>query len=70
MTHSLYDGRRFRLRTSVDTVTRESPAIVVDLSLTGQRVVTTLAQLKATRGVLQWIAVDNGPEFISKALDA
>jgi putative transposase len=70
MTDSLYDGRRFRLLTIVDTVTRESPAIVVDRSLTGQRVVAALEQLQATRGLPQRIAVDTGPEFISKALDA
>jgi putative transposase len=61
MTDSLYDGRRFRLLTIVDTVTRESPAIVVDRSLTGQRVVAALEQLQATRGLPQRIAVDNWP---------
>ena len=70
MSDSLYDGRRFRMLTIVDTVTRESPAIAVDRSLTGQRVVAVLEQLQATRGVPQRIAVDNGPEFVSKALDA
>ncbi len=70
MTDSLYAGRRLRLLTIVDTVTRESPAIAVDRSLTGQRVVAVLERLKATRGLPQRIAVDNGPEFVSKALDA
>ena len=70
MSDSVYDGRRFRMLTIVDTVTRESPAIAVDRSLTGQRVVAVLEQLQATRGVPQRIAVDNGPECVSKALDA
>jgi putative transposase len=70
MMDSLYDGRHFLLLTIVDTVTRESPAIAVDRSLTGQRVVAVLEGLKATCGVPQRIAVDNRPEFILKALDA
>lgn len=70
MTDSLYDGRHFRLLTLVDTVTRECPAIEVGQSLTGQRVVTVLNRLKLARRLPKVIAVDNGPEFISKALDA
>ncbi len=69
MTDSLYDGRRFRLLTLVDTVTRECPAIEVGQSLTGQQVVAVLNRVKVTRGLPNVIAVDNGPEFISKALD-
>src|SRR3712207_6434514 len=70
MTDSVYDGRRVRMLTSVDRVTRESPALVVDRSRTGQRVGAILEQLQATRGVPLRIAVENEPEFISKALDA
>ncbi len=70
MTDSLYDGRRFRLLTLVDTVTRECPAIEVGQSLTGQRIVAVLNRLKRARRLPKVIAVDNGPEFISKALDA
>jgi putative transposase len=67
---SLADGRRFRVLTIVDNVSRVSPAIAVGTSLTGERVVTVLEQLKRTAGTPERIAVDNGPEFISKALDA
>lgn len=67
---SLVDGRRFRAMTIVDTVSRVSPAIEVDSSITGQRVVAVLNHLKHTVGLPKRIAVDNGPEFISKALDA
>ena len=70
LTDSLADGRRFRVLTIVDTVSRVSPAIAVGASLTGERVVTLLDQLRSTVGVPQRIAIDNGPEFISRALDA
>lgn len=69
MVDSLFDGRRFRLLTIVDNFTRECPAIEVDFSLTGKRVVAVLERLAALRGVPLAIWVDNGPEFISKALD-
>jgi putative transposase len=70
MTDSLYDGRRFRLLPLVDPATRECPAIEVGPSLTGQQVVTVLNRVKGSRGVPNVISVDNGPECISKALDA
>jgi putative transposase len=38
--------------------------------LTGERVVAILERLKGTIGRPERIAIDNGPEFISKALDA
>ena len=70
MTDSLADGRRFRVLTIVDNVSRVSPAIAVGGSLTGERVVAILERLRRTAGRPERIAVDNGPEFISKALDA
>jgi putative transposase len=70
MSDSLANGQRFRLLTIVDTMTRESPAIEVDRSLTGQRVVAVLEHLATQRGLPQIIQVDNGPEFTSQALDA
>ena len=66
---SLYDGRRFRALTVVDNMTRESPAIEVDTSLPSTRVVAVLERLAQTHGLPQVLQVDNGPEFISKALD-
>ena len=66
----LADGRRFRVLTIVDNVSRVSPAIEVGHSLTGERVVAVLERLKRTAGTPERIAIDNGPEFISKALDA
>lgn len=67
---NLLDGRPFRVFTVVDNVTKVSPAIVADFSLRGERVVAVLDRLKATVGLPKRLAVDNGPEFISKALDA
>jgi putative transposase len=69
LSDSLFDGRRFRVLTIVDNVSRVSPAIEVDFSLTGVRVVRVLERLAETVGVPQVLTVDNGPEFISKALD-
>ena len=70
MSDRLYDSRRFRILTLVDTVSRVSPAIEFDRSLTGERVVQVLERATAVYGLPQRISVDNGPEFISKALDA
>jgi transposase InsO family protein len=65
----LLDGRPFRVFTVVDNVSKVSPAIVADFSIKGEQVVAVLDRLKAG-GLPQRLAVDNGPEFISKALDA
>lgn len=66
---NLYNGRRFRVLTVVDNFTRECPVIEVDHSLTGQRVTRALDRMALVHGLPQVIVVDNGPEFISKALD-
>lgn len=63
-------GRTFRTLNVIDRFTRECLVIEVDTSITGQRVVAVLALLVARRGRPQNIRIDNGPEFISKALDA
>ena len=66
---ALGDGRKFRALTIVDDFTRESPAIEVDTSLPGERVVRVLEQLATTRGLPKAIVCDNGPEFRGEALD-
>jgi putative transposase len=48
---STVTGRRFRALTIVDNYTRECPAIEVDTSLGGTRVVNVLERLAETRGV-------------------
>ena len=67
---SLYNGRRLRMLTVIDEYTRECPVIEVDTSLTGHRVTQVLDRVALNRGLPESIVVDNGPEFISKALDA
>ena len=64
----LATGRRIRSLTLVDNATRESPAIVVDTSIPGLRVVRELERLKTIRGLPKAIIVDNGPEFRGRAL--
>jgi putative transposase len=64
----LVSGQRFRSLTTVDDGTRESPAIVVDTSIPGRRVVRELERLKKERGLPKAIVVDNGPEFRGRAL--
>jgi len=69
VTDSIITGRRFRALTIIDNYTRECPAIEVDTSLGGRRVVGVLERLSETRGLPETITTDNGPEFTGKALD-
>jgi putative transposase len=66
---SLYNGRRFRVLTIIDDFNRECPALEADHSLTGKRVARVLDRVALLRRLPDVITVDNGPEFISKALD-
>ena len=66
---SLFSNRRFRVLTVVDDFSRECPVLEVDHLLTGKRVTRVLERIALTRGLPEAITVDNGPEFISKALD-
>lgn len=66
----LADGRSFRTLNVVDDFTRESLAIEVDVSLSGQRVARVLDRVIELRGMPKSIVMDNGPEFTSRALDA
>ena len=69
MSDQLADGRRIRTLNIVDDHTRECLAVEVDTSLSGHRVCRVLDRLVADRGHPKRIITDNGPEFISKALD-
>jgi putative transposase len=69
VTDSIVTGRRFRALAIVDDYSRECPAIEVDTSLGGQRVVGVLDRLAETRGLPEFITMDNGPEFAGRALD-
>lgn len=69
VTDSIVTGRRFRALAIVDNYSRECPAIEVDTSMGGARVVNVLERLADIRGLPEVITVDNGPEFAGKALD-
>jgi putative transposase len=65
----LADGRRIRTFNVVDAFTRECLGIEVDTSLPSARVVRVLDKLVWLFGLPASLRVDNGPEFISNALD-
>jgi putative transposase len=65
----LATGQRVRTLNIVDDFSRECPAIEVDTSLPGARVVRVLERLADTRGLPHEIILDNGPEMIGKTLD-
>jgi len=65
---TLDDGRRFRVLVVVDDCTRECLALVVDTSLSGQRVARELDRIIAGRGKPLMIVSDNGTELTSHAL--
>jgi len=54
----------------VDEHTRKCLAHQADRTITSEDVVDTLAELFAMRGVPKCICSDNGPEFISKAIQS
>jgi putative transposase len=64
------NGRRFRVLNVVDEFTREALVTVVATSISGARVARELDMLASIRGKPETIVSDNGPEFISKAMDA
>ena len=66
---NLFNGRRIRALTVVDNFTRECLAITVGRKLTGEDVVSTMEHIQSLRGTPERIQVDNGSEFISRALD-
>ncbi len=66
---ALLGGRRFRTLTLLDVFMRECLAIQVDTNITGERVVAVVTEVSRPLGVPARIQVDNGSEFISKALD-
>jgi putative transposase len=63
---ALSDGRRFRALTIVDDFTRESPAIEVDTSLPGDRVVRVLETLADTQGCRKRSSVTTDQSFVAK----
>jgi len=69
MADRLENGRRFRLLTLVDHFSRVSPALVAGTSITGRHVVEILDRIPKDK-LPRFIQVDNGPEFVSRTLEA
>ena len=63
-------GGRIRILAIADLWDRSSPALEVDMSLPGMRVVRVLERRRFQGRLPQRIEVDNGPEFSGTPLDA
>lgn len=68
MADQLRGGRSFRTFNVLDDFNREGLGIEVDLSLPSGRVIRSLEQIMEWRGKPEAIRCDNGPEYISHAL--
>lgn len=68
MHDQLGDGRSFRLFNVIDDYNREGLEIEADFSLPTQRVIRSLQRIIEWRGKPKVIRCDNGPEYISHAL--
>jgi len=66
---SLGNGGKIRILPIIDTFTKECHRIEVDRSLGGRRVIALLSEASLMQGLPENIVVDNGPEFISNAMD-
>ena len=64
------DNRKFRFLNIVDDFNRECLEIEADTSLPAQRVIRVLDRLIVTKSKPANLRCDNGPEFISHALQA
>ena len=65
MSDPLSSGRRIRLFNVIDDFTRQCLAIVVDVSINGQRVARELTRLIDLNGRPEFIVCDNGTEYTS-----
>ena len=68
MTERLENGRRLRLLVVIDEYTRECLAIDIARKFRGDDAVELLRYLFAVRGCPAYIRSDNGPEFVSQAV--
>jgi len=70
MRDSLSDGRAIKVLSIVDEYTRKCFRIEIDTSINGVRVTRALTEISQIGALPEIIIIDNGPEFIGKALDA
>ncbi len=63
------DGKALKLLNIIDEYTREYLATLVDRSIDAEGVISALDGIVAERGTPAYIRMDNGPEFISHALE-
>jgi len=70
MHDQLEDGRTFRLLNVIDDFNREAIGMEVDFSLPSERVIRELQQIISWRGKPQVIRCDNGPEYVSAAIQS
>jgi putative transposase len=69
MRDNLANGRTLKILSVVDEWTRKCFRIEVDTSINGIRVTRVLTEIGQKEGLPEIIIIDNGPEFISNALD-
>lgn len=68
MHDQLADGRSIRLFNVIDDFNREGLGMEVDFSLPSERVIRSLERIIEWRGKPAMIRCDNGPEYVSAAL--
>lgn len=66
----IFNGKRFRVLTLINLFTRECLATYADKAIKGEGVCEILEHVSKERGTPKNIKMDNGPELISRALDA
>ena len=69
MHDSMGQGRKLRILPILDTYTKECHRIEIDRSIGGRRVTEVLSEVSSVEGLPENIVIDNGPEFISNAMD-
>ena len=68
MHNQLEDGTTFRLLNMIDDFNREAIGLEMDFSLPSERLIRALKQIISCRGKPQVIRCDNGPKYISGAI--
>ena len=69
MQDSLANKRKLKVFPVIDEYSRKCYSIEVDTSIIGKRVCEVLERIAYEHTLRETIIIDNGPEFISTALD-